>query len=147
VLSIDTNIFLYAQNADCAEYAGATGFLSACASRSDVVLCELVLVELYMLLRNPAVVLRPLGAKAATEVCQAYRSHPRWRLVESAPVMEHVWRLAKGEAFARRRIIDARLARTLQHHGVTELATVNTRDFAGLGFARVWNPLADASRA
>jgi toxin-antitoxin system PIN domain toxin len=143
MLSIDTNILLYAQNADCREHARASGFLTECASRSDVVLCELVLVELYILLRNPAVVARPLGAKAAAAVCRAYRRHPRWRLVENAPVMEQVWTLATGESFARRRIIDARLARTLQHHGATELATVNTRDFAGLGFTRVWNPLAD----
>jgi toxin-antitoxin system PIN domain toxin len=143
MLSIDTNILLYAQNADCPEFSRASGFLAECSSQSDVVLCELVLVELYILLRNPAVVARPLGAKAAAAACQAYRGHPRWRLVENAPVMAQVWRLATGEAFARRRIIDARLARTLQHHGVTQLATVNTRDFAGLGFARVWNPLAD----
>lgn len=141
--SIDTNILLYAQNADCPEYPRAAGFLTECAGRSDVVLCELVLVELYILLRNPAVVARPLGAKAAAAVCQAYRGHPRWRLVENAPVMDHVWRLATGESFARRRIIDARLARTLQHHGVNQMATVNTRDFAGLGFTRVWNPLAE----
>jgi toxin-antitoxin system PIN domain toxin len=140
--SIDTNILLYAQNADCPEHARAAGFLTECAGRSDVVVCELVLVELYILLRNPAVVARPLGAKAAAAVCQAYRRHPCWRLVEHGPVMDQVWRLATGESFARRRIIDARLARTLQHHGVTELATVNTRDFAGLGFTRVWNPLA-----
>jgi hypothetical protein len=25
--------------------------------------------------------------------------------------------------------------------GVTDLATVNTKDFVGLGFVRVWNPL------
>ncbi len=142
MLSIDTNILLCAQNADCHEHARAFGFLSEYASRSDVVLCELVLVELYLLLRNPAVVARPLAAKAAVAVCQTYRLHPRWRLVESAPVMEQVWRSAAAEPFARRRIIDARLAQTLQHHGVTELATVNTRDFAGLGFRRVWNPLA-----
>lgn len=141
MLSIDTNILLYAQNGDCPEVACAAGFLSDCASRSDVVLCELVLVELYILLRNPAVVSRPLGARAAAGVCQAYRRHPRWRLIENAPVMEQVWGLASGESFARRRIIDARLARTLQHHGVTDLATVNTRDFSGLGFKRVWNPL------
>ncbi len=141
MLSIDTNILLYAQNGDCPEVARAAGFLSDCASRSDVVLCELVLVELYILLRNPAVVSRPLGARAAAFVCQAYRRHPRWRLVENAPVMEQVWGWAAGESFARRRIIDARLARTLQHHGVTDLATVNTRDFSGLGFKRVWNPL------
>jgi hypothetical protein len=30
----------------------------------------------------------------------------------------------------------------LQHHGVTEFATVNTADFRDLGFHRVWNPLA-----
>jgi predicted nucleic acid-binding protein len=66
-----------------------------------------------------------------------------WRLVEHAPVMDRVWRLAAGESFARRRLLDARLALTLQHHGVTQLATVNTRDFTGLGFTRVWNPLAD----
>jgi len=50
----------------------------------------------------------------------------RGRLVENAPVMDQVWTLAAGESFARRRIIDACLARTLQHHGATELATVNT---------------------
>ncbi len=142
MLSIDTNILLYAQNSDCPECSRAAGFLDACSDQSAVVLCELVLVELYILLRNPAVVAHPLGAKAAARVCQAYRQHPRWRLVENAPVMDLVWKTAAGEGFARRRIIDARLARTLQHHGVTELATVNTRDFAGLGFKRVWNPLA-----
>lgn len=29
----------------------------------------------------------------------------------------------------------------LRHHGVTELATANTKDFADFGFDRVWNPL------
>jgi toxin-antitoxin system PIN domain toxin len=142
MLSIDTNILLYAQNSDCAEYPRAIDFLTECTTRSDVVLCELVLVELYILLRNPAVVMHPLGAKAAAAVCQTYRCHPRWRLVENAPVMEQVWKLAAEPSFARRSVIDARLARTLQHHGVKELATVNTRDFVGFGFTRVWNPLA-----
>jgi hypothetical protein len=46
-----------------------------------------------------------------------------------------------SEGFARRHIIDVRLAKTLQAHGVKEFATENTRDFEGLGFQRVWNPL------
>jgi len=37
--------------------------------------------------------------------------------------------------------IDIRLALTLQHHGVTDFATVNTSDFCDVGFRRVWNPL------
>jgi toxin-antitoxin system PIN domain toxin len=142
MLSIDTNILLYAQNSDCPEHSRAVAFLIECSSRSDVVLCELVLVELYILLRNPAVVRYPLDAKEAAAICQTYRAHPRWRLVENGPVMEEVWKLATKPSFARRRVIDARLARTLQYHGVKELATVNTRDFVGLGFSRVWNPLA-----
>ena len=38
-------------------------------------------------------------------------------------------------------MIDARLALTLRHHGVTEFATANLKDFEGFGFAKVWNPL------
>ena len=40
-----------------------------------------------------------------------------------------------------RRIIDVRLALTLHHAVVTEFATSNPKDFEGLGFQRVWNPL------
>jgi hypothetical protein len=62
-------------------------------------------------------------------------------LSDNAEVMGAVWQDAAMTGFARRRIIDVRLARTLLAHGVTEFATVNERDFQGLGFVRVWNPL------
>ncbi len=143
--SIDTNILLYAQNIDCPEHRVALDFVTQCGARQDIVLSELALVELYLLLRNPAVFAKPLGGKEASEVCQAYRRNPRWRLVENAPVMEGVWDLAAGKRFPRRRIIDARLALTLLHHGVRRLATANTKDFVGFGFERVWNPLAPDS--
>jgi len=57
------------------------------------------------------------------------------------PVMGEVWRYAAAEVFARRRIIDARLALTLRAAGVTEFATCNVKDFADFGFDRVWDPL------
>ncbi len=141
MLSIDTNILLYSQNADASENRAALHFLDSCGVRDDVVICELVLVELYLLLRNPAVVAHPLPAGEAVEVCQTFRNNPRWRLVESAPIMCRVWKHAAEQQFPRRRIIDARLALTLRHHGVTDLATANRKDFSGFGFARVWNPL------
>ena len=53
-----------------------------------------------------------------------------------------MWEHANEADFAFRRIIDARLALTLRHHGVTEFATTNVKDFEGFGFRRVWNPLA-----
>lgn len=141
MLSIDTNVLLYAQNQDCPEYDAAVAFLVSCADRDDVAICELVLVELYQLLRNPAVVTRPLDAPEAAEVCQTFRRNRRWALIENAPVMNDVWVLAATPGIARRRLFDARLALTLGHHGVDEFATRNVNDFQDFNFSRVWDPI------
>ena len=141
MISIDTNILLYAQNIDCPEHRSAYDFVQECGNRNNVVLCELVLVELYVLLRNPGIFVKPLSPQQAVTICRIYRRNPKWRIVENAPVMESVWHEAESKSFARRKIFDIRLALTLQHHGVTELATANTKDFANLGFNNVWNPL------
>ena len=141
MISIDTNILLYAQNIDCPEHTAAYNFLLECSLRDDVVLCELVLVELYVLLRNPSVLKRPLSSAQAVSICQIYRQNPKWRLVENAPVMEAVWEKVNKPDFPRRRIFDIRLALTLQHHGVTDLATANIKDFQDLELHRVWNPV------
>jgi predicted nucleic acid-binding protein len=55
--------------------------------------------------------------------------------------MNEVWKHVARPQVARRRIFDARLALTLRHHGVTELATDNVRDFEGFGFQKVWSPV------
>lgn len=141
MLSIDTNVLLYAQNQDCPEHDAASAFLIECADRDDVALCELVLIELYQLLRNPAVVTRPLDAPEAAEVCQTFRRNRRWALIENAPVINDVWALAATPGIARRRLFDARLALTLRHHGVDEFATRNIKDFEDFGFSRVWDPI------
>jgi toxin-antitoxin system PIN domain toxin len=146
VISIDTSILLYSLNRDCPEHGAARACVEACAGRSDVAIAELVLLELYVLLRNPAVVRQPLAAVDAASLCQVYRRHPRWALVDSADVMERVWAAAAGTGVARRHVFDARLAHTLLDHGVKELATRNARDFEGFGFERVFDPLAGASR-
>jgi uncharacterized protein len=142
VISVDTNILLYAFDSSCGEHAPAFAFLESLADRDDVLICELVLVELYVLVRNPAVVRRPLGAGAARNLCEGYRRNSRWGVIDyPGSLMPEVWRRAGAPTFARRRIFDVRLALTLIHHGVTELATRNTRDFEGLGLSRVWDPL------
>ena len=58
--------------------------------RDDVALCELVLVELYILLRNPTVIAEPLSSEEAANASGTYRHHPRWRLLDNAPVMDRV---------------------------------------------------------
>ena len=141
MISFDTNLVVYAANTAAPEQVAAADFLSSLAERQDVVICELMLVEVYLKLRNPAIIRRPLEAAGAAAHCQAFRKNPNWHLVEAAPAMDEVWHQAASRQFAVRRIIDARLALTLRHHGVTEFATTNQKDFTGFGFARVWNPL------
>jgi toxin-antitoxin system PIN domain toxin len=139
--SFDTNIAVYAANGASPWHEAAKQFLLSLALRKDVAVCELVLVELYLKLRNERIFPRPLTAPQAAAVCQTYRKNRAWTLIETAPVMEEVWQQAAESGFALRRIIDLRLAQTLRHHGVTDFATSNEKDFAGQGFNRVWNPL------
>lgn len=141
MIGIDTNILVYARVESAPWHASARAFLEKLADDPGVVIAELVLVEFYLALRNPAILEPPLDAPAAAAECQLLRTHPRWALAENADVMEAVWRDAAVAGCSRRRIIDVRLARTLLAHGVTEFATANVRDFQDLGFTRVWNPL------
>ncbi len=143
MISFDTNLLLYALNPHCREFEVARGLLVAHQHSDRVVICEQVLVELYLLLRNPHVVRDPRTPADAAAICRGFRSGPTWRVVEGGPVMAEVWDLASREDFPRRRIIDARIALTLRHHGVNEFYTRNRRDFLAFGFERVVDPLAD----
>jgi len=148
MISLDTNILLPAVETRNSAHERAAAFLGSLQTRDDVVICELMLLELYSLLRHPAVLAKPLGAHAAVEVCQAFRHHPRWQVVglppESRAFHDAFWPPLCDDSFARRRAFDWRAALALIHQGVTEFATVNERDFQNFGFKRVWNPLAPA---
>lgn len=145
MLSLDTNILLHAYNEDSPRHGSATSWLASIRHDESVAISELILAEFYGLLRNPAVLKRPLAAGDAVEVIQAYRSHPRWRLIgfpaEGRPLHDALWQKAGTEGFAFRKLYDTRSALTMIAQGVTELATANVKDFEGLGFRRVWNPL------
>lgn len=147
MVSFDTNLLLYSLNQDCAEFQDARSFFASLpAASGTVAICELVLVELYVLLRNPAVLKNPLDPADAVSIVQTFRQHPRWRLIDhpgdTSRVMDEVWRYAGEPNGGRRVVFDARLALTLRHYGVTEFATRNETHFTGFGFTRVWNPLA-----
>ena len=142
MISFDTNILLAALEASSDDHQVARQFLEGCQNDPSVAVCELVLLELYTLLRNPKVCERPLSSGDAATSIQAFRHHPRWRLLDYAPaVTEDLW-VHAAKSPARLRIYDIRLALTLRHHGVTDFATRNVKDFQGFGFKKVWDPLA-----
>lgn len=143
MISIDTNVLLYSLNPDSIWHEPAVSFLrqNLGIPTVRVAITDYVLVELYVLLRNPSVMVNALTAKAARDLVTAYWDVPNVLRVENANVMDEVWRRAGDREFARRRVFDARLALTLRHGGVTHFATANVKDFEGWGFEKVWNPL------
>lgn len=145
MISCDTNVLFAALEVSQPGHHAARRFLEAQGESSDFALCELSLLELYVLLRNPATARRPLEANRAATLIQSLRTNPRWDLLDypgpDAGIMDEVWRMATTPGFARRRVFDARLGLTLRHHGVTEFATANVKDFQDFGFERVWDPL------
>lgn len=142
MISFDTNILLYSLNPSFSEHGAANRFLGSVRHRMDVVLCQLVLVELYPLLRNEVLFPGALGPAEAVRVIEQIEAAPTWQIVDyPGGLMNQVWRDAARPGFPRRAIFDARLARTLIHHGVTEFATRNTKDFERFGFKRVFNPI------
>lgn len=143
MIGLDTGILLYSLNPASQWHERAVEFLRENFSNPSarIVITDYVLVELYIHLRNPTVMAKPLSARAARDLVLSYWKIPNVLRIENANVMDQVWALAGTRDFARRRIFDARLALTLRHCGVTHLATSNLKDFQGLGFEKVWNPL------
>jgi len=146
MLAIDTNILLPAVETSNPDHARAAEFLRQFQSEPEVAISELVLIELYGLLRNPQVLAKPAAARDAAMICQKFRSHPRWQLVGLPPdgrlFHDELWHRLEDAATPRRRIFDLRLGLSLLRQGVTRFATVNVKDFQDVGFDGVWNPLA-----
>lgn len=145
MLSIDANILLYAYSEAAPGHERALAFIKAQSARENVALSEFVLAEFYLLLRNPAVLEKPLSASGAVRVIQSYRQQPRWKILgfpgTSREIHNELWQQAATPGIARRRIYDTRTALCLRAFGVTEFATANVRDFEGFGFQKVWNPV------
>ena len=149
MLSIDANLLLYAANTASPDHGRALEFMRSLIARQDVAISEFILVEFFVLLRNPAVLAKPLNVSGAAALVAAYRCHPRWMLLgfdpDSREVHDELWCQAAQRPFARRRIFDSRTALTLVRQGVTEFATANVKDFHNLGFQKVWNPLVETA--
>ena len=147
MLSVDTNIVFPASQTAAPSHDRARSWLESLGGRRDVALSELMLAEVYGLLRNPVIQPRPLSAPAAAGIIEAYRRHPHWRVIgfpaEARRCHDAVWKKMAEPGIAFRKIYDLRLAFSLLHQGVEEFATINVKDFQGLGFRRVWNPLAE----
>ena len=141
--SCDTNILFYAFHSGCRENGAARDYLGRVAKDADFLICELVLIELYVLLRNPKLIDRPLTPPEAAGYCQSPAAQPE--------VGHH--RLSgrlDGSGLAHVRRTWVRLPGKSSTHdslwpcsitGVVEFATRNTAHFEPYGFDLLLNPI------
>lgn len=90
MISLDTNILFFSLAPESSRHDLSNDYIRRLTlEKAPVAICELVLAELYGLLRNPKVMLQPLSAPKACDIIDRYRRHPVWCLVENAPVIRY----------------------------------------------------------
>lgn len=142
IKSADTNIFIHYHDTQSRWHARAVSYMHSIKDDASFRVSSYMLVELYSQLRNQALFQRPFDAKQAVDICLIYKNNPKWAYVDyQDKIDDDLWAFASRDDFARRRVFDARMAIGLMRGGVKEFATANVKDFKGLGFERVWNPL------
>jgi len=141
--SLDTNILLYALNKDCSEHAVCRDLVNTAVKEGELwVMADQIWFELYRLIRNPAVLEKPLNAENAASMVKWYRENTGWLHCAWEPsMMKDLSPLWARNSFSSKKSFNLILAITLKSHGVKEFYTRNTRDFESLGFFDVCNPL------
>ncbi len=141
--SLDTNILLYALNADCEEHDRARLLIDTALGEPDRwIVADQVYFELYRLLRNTAVLTTPLSAADAARTIDWYRTRSGWlHCAYDSGLMPRVAGTWESESFAARTTFDLVLAVTLASNGVDEFHTRNTNDFRPFGLFTVRNPI------
>ncbi len=141
--SFDTNILIYAINEAAPEHEQAKRFVTdIVANPDDWILAEQVLIEVYCVLRNPAVFRKPLSSEQAWDIIDFYRANAGLQIccyelaywAELGPIL-------RSPGFPAKRTFDAMLAVTLRANRVELFYTRNTNDFDRFGFETVSNPI------
>lgn len=145
MISLDTNILIYAINSGCEEHGRAKLlYEDMLANATNWIISDQVLFELYRGLRNSKILERPLSHQQALHQIKFLR--------EDAGVLHcayatNFWKhLTDGFTDSGRKsahIFDRVLAVTLMEHGVDTFYTRNRKDFASFGFKTLVNPIDD----
>lgn len=141
--SLDTNILIYAVNADCPEHEKSRRvYESMLHAPREWILSDQVLFEFYRALRNPKILEKPLSHKKAFKHIHFLRDESG---VAHCAYESGFWpALTAGFAAGNPRsshIFDRVLAVTLLKNGVKHFFTRNIRDFKEFNFQELLNPL------
>lgn len=143
IVSLDTNILLYAVVEDCPEFPATRELVDGLLEQPEtVVIADQVWFELYRHLRNPRVVARPLAANEAASLIDWYRNRSGWgRCAWDIGLFDQILPVLAAHHRAPRHVFDLVLAATLRDAGITRFYTRNARDFAQLDWFEIDNPI------
>jgi toxin-antitoxin system PIN domain toxin len=144
VNSLDTNILYFATNSSCPEHVRARALMERAAQEPlEWTIADQVLFEYYRLVRNPAVLERPLAAVEAGRRLRFFRDEIGWRhCAYDRTCWDEVIGGLSDPSFTARRTFDLVLAVTLRRNGVDTFHTRNAADFEAFGWFTVIDPLA-----
>lgn len=137
---LDTNVLMYAVNADSREHAVACASLEeGLSDDAGVGFAWLALVGFIRLATRRGILARPLGAEDALGVVDDWLAAPNARLLEATPRHWPVLRrLLAGAGTAGNLTNDAHLAALAIEHGATLVSfDRDFEGFAGLRFERL----------
>jgi predicted nucleic acid-binding protein len=143
VKSLDTNILYFATNVRCPEHGKSLRLVEeVIADPRSWIIADQVLFEYYRLIRNPAVLAKPLSAAQAASRLRFFREDIGCLHCAYEPRFFHqLMDWLERPSLPAARTFDAVLAVTLKNHGVDAFFTRNARDFAGFGWFDVVDPL------
>ena len=141
---LDTNLLLYAANADAPENGAAVAFLTRAAASADAwYLTEGISYEFLRVSTHPAVFPRPLSAVEALSFLDALLEPERFRLLSASTRHWDVLRAVLADLHhpAGNLFFDIRTAALMREHGVRKIYT-SDRDFLQFSDLEVLDPLA-----
>ncbi len=141
--SLDTNILVYASNADCREHPKAAALMERVLTRpSEWMIADQVLWELYRVLRHPKILAAPRSAaQAAAQVRFLREKSGVARCCAELSHFDDVLAQLERPRFPYQRTHDCVLGVTLVNQGVKTFYTRNEKDFVGAGFQKIVNPI------
>jgi toxin-antitoxin system PIN domain toxin len=128
---VDTNILVYALDADAAQHAASNGLLQAARNPATVLyLTSQTLCEFYSIITNPRRIAAPYSPSEALEAISALLSLPGIRVLPTPARAVLGWMaLLQRHPVTGGDVFDLQLVATMQANGVRRIYTFNAGDF------------------
>lgn len=136
---VDTNLFIYAHNADSAYYKKARRFLKKLIKGNNLCLTPQVLLESFRILTQKME--KPIDEEEAWRLLDAYLNDQTRMVYPTPKALLMAKDFSKKYRIKGAKIFDAYLVATIVENGVDTIYTHNEKDFLVFREIRAVNPL------